>query len=307
MNLSNTDPKEYKRLLREAQRRTEELALLNRINRALSSTLDFSKVLLLILGEVNAILSVEAASVSLLTPDEKELVFEYAVGKGAEAVKGLRLPVTEGVVGWVVRHGEPALVQSSDQDVRHYDGVDAKSGFSTQSILCAPLKIGDRVIGAIEALNKTDGDFDDGDYRFLIGVADQAAVAIENARLYQELGRQSAELEQRNQELLATQDRLVQTERLAALGQMGLALRHEINNPLAAIVGRIDLIQESHPDLADLDAELAHDIRVIGEMAERISQLVARLAHLQDRTTVYMDDIEMIDLDQLEEDDDPGA
>jgi GAF domain-containing protein len=287
------DSIEIKRLLAEAQRRSEELALLNRINRALTSTLDYSRVLLLILQEVNNILEVEAASVSLLDETNTELVFEYAVGTGAKSVRGMRLPADQGVVGWVVSHGEPALVPDPSQDERFYQDVDRRSGFSTQAIVCAPLKTGDRIIGAIEAMNKLEGDFDQDDLRFLIGVADQAAVAIENARMYRELARQSAELEARNQELLETQDRLVRTERLAALGQVGLALRHEINNPLAAILAGVDLVLESNPNL---DAQLREDLEMIGDMAERISRIVSRLDKLEDRTTVYWGDMEMIDL-----------
>lgn len=287
-NARDRGPADHDERLAETQRRASELALLNRINRALTSTLDYRKVLLLILQEVNDILNVEAASVSLLDEKEQELVFEYAVGQGAEAVCGMRIPKGQGILGWVVTHQEPALVPDVARDERFYQAVDDESGFATRSILCAPLRVGDRVIGAIEAMNKLQGQFDQHDLRILVGVADQAAVAIENARLYHEL-------EERNRQLLETQDRLVRTERLAALGQMGLALRHEINNPLAAILGRIDLILDEPGALPE---NVKRDILVIGEMAERIASIVAKLDSLDDRTTVYLGETKMIDLDQ---------
>ena len=280
-------------LLAEARSRAAELALLNHINRALTSTLDYGKVLLQILSEVNGILGVEAASVSLVDEERGELVFEYAVGKGADAVRGMRMPLSQGILGWVVTHGEPAFVPRVADDPRFYHHVDEESGLATRSILCAPLRIGERVIGAIEALNKLEGQFQENELRLLVGVADQAAVAIENSRLYRKLERQSAELEERNRELLETQDRLVRSERLAALGQMGLAIRHEINNPLAAILARIDLMMDEHPTMPQ---DLRHDLQVIEEMSERIRGIVARLDHLDDRTTGYLGDLKMIDL-----------
>lgn len=283
----------YAQLLSEANRRAAELDILNRINRALTSTLNYEEVLILILQEVNGILGVEAASVSLVDEAARELVFEYAVGDGAAAVRGLRLPLGCGVVGWVVEHGEPALVADTRADPRFYEEVDRRSGFQSRSILCAPLKKGDRVIGAIEALNKLEGSFTENDLRLLIGVADQAAVAIENARLYQQVKRQTEELAARNQELIDTRDRLIRAERIAALGQIGLALRHEINNPLTAILARVDLILEEHPDLTP---DVRRDIEVISEMAERIGRVVSGLENLQDRTTIYLGDIEMIDI-----------
>ena len=291
--MSTATDRDNKDLLAQARSRATELALLNRINRALTSTLDYGRVLLLILSEVNGILGVEAASVSLVDEEKGDLVFEYAVGKGADAVRGMHMPLQQGVLGWVVTHGEPAFVPSVAEDPRFYQQVDQDSGLSTRSILCAPLRVGERVIGAIEALNKLEGQFDQDDLRLLVGVADQAAVAIENARLYREMERQSKELEERNRELVETQDRLVKTERLAALGQMGLAIRHEINNPLAAILARIDLMMDEHPTMPQ---DLRHDLQVIEEMSERIRGIVARLDHLDDRTTGYLGDLKMIDL-----------
>ena len=294
--MSTATDRDNKDLLAQARSRATELALLNRINRALTSTLDYGRVLLLILSEVNGILGVEAASVSLVDEEKGDLVFEYAVGKGADAVRGMHMPLQQGVLGWVVTHGEPAFVPSVAEDPRFYQQVDQDSGLSTRSILCAPLRVGERVIGAIEALNKLEGQFDQDDLRLLVGVADQAAVAIENARLYREL-------EERNRELVETQDRLVKTERLAALGQMGLAIRHEINNPLAAILARIDLMMDEHPTMPQ---DLHHDLQVIEEMAERIRDIVSRLDHLDDRTTPYLGDTQMIDLADADDDVEPS-
>ena len=109
--MSTATDRDNKDLLAQARSRATELALLNHINRALTSTLDYSRVLLLILSEVNGILGVEAASVSLVDEEKGDLVFEYAVGKGADAVRGMHMPLQQGVLGWVVTHGEPEAAE----------------------------------------------------------------------------------------------------------------------------------------------------------------------------------------------------
>jgi len=99
------------------------------------------------------------------------LIIEHAAGPVGQQVVGLRMPMGQGVVGWVVGYDEPLIVPSTDLDPRFYSGIDEKTGFFTRSILCVPLLIEDRVIGAVEVLNKTTGSFDDDDVVFLQAVA----------------------------------------------------------------------------------------------------------------------------------------
>jgi GAF domain-containing protein len=123
--------------------------------------------------------------------------------------------------------------------------------------------------------------------------ASQAAITIANARLFEDVLHMAEQIEQQNKELLETRDRLVKAERLAAIGQIGLTIRHEINNPLTGILGLTQWLlgQES-----DLPESVRNDLRMIEDMAIRIRDIVAKLETVEDRTKIYLGDTRMIDL-----------
>jgi PAS domain S-box-containing protein len=167
------------------RKRLRELAFLHETSQLLTATLDLDSVLHALMAQVQDYFQVEAVSVALLDEETDHLVFRVAVGVAAQEVVGLRLAPGQGVAGWVVQSGEPVLVPAADTDNRFYDGVDRKTGFRTHALLAAPIKVEDRAIGAIEALNPAAGIFDEDAQRLLLAVADLAAVAIRNAELYE--------------------------------------------------------------------------------------------------------------------------
>jgi diguanylate cyclase (GGDEF)-like protein len=121
-------------------------------------------------------------SILLVDGDANELVFTVVVGKAAEALTGRRVPVGEGIAGWVARHGKPAIVDMAQSDPRFSERFDAISGFVTESIVAVPLLAGGKVFGVIELLNRLDGKaFSAFDMRVLSTISDFAAIAIEKS------------------------------------------------------------------------------------------------------------------------------
>ncbi len=177
---------ENARLLERTQRRARELALLNEVNQAITSTLDLDGVLNQIMTNVVDILGVEAGSLMLLDEDTEELVFQIALGAaGTEALQHVRLALGQGIAGTVAQQGKPLIVNKAAADRRWFQDVDKITGFATRNILCVPLISHERTIGVIEVLNKRDGSpFDQHELNLLSSLASQAAIAIENARLY---------------------------------------------------------------------------------------------------------------------------
>lgn len=222
-------------LYQEEQRRAGELAVLNKVGQAITSTLDLDEVLTLVMTEVRAMLGVEAASVLLHDAECDELVFTADAGPATETLVGTRMPATMGIAGWVMQEGRQVLVDDVRDDSRFYDGIDAVTGLTTRSLLAMPLVHKGKVIGVIEAINKADGIFDKYDQNLLSTLAGSAAVAIENARLYE------AEQEQRRL-LEQSQAQLVQSEKLAATGRLAASLAHEINNPFQAIHNSLQIM-----------------------------------------------------------------
>ncbi|MFH0965393.1 MAG: ATP-binding protein [Planctomycetota bacterium] len=131
------------------------------------------------------------AALSLVDEETGELVFQVAAGARNEELSEVRIAAGEGICGWVVQHGRPLIVNDVRNDSRRLPGADEILGFEARSVLCVPLLARGRVIGAIELINPPDGGheswFDREDQEVLTAFAAQAAVAIENARLYQAL------------------------------------------------------------------------------------------------------------------------
>jgi signal transduction histidine kinase/DNA-binding NarL/FixJ family response regulator len=185
---------ENARLYAEVQERVGELTSLNNISQTLNSSLNLQEILTLIADHANRLLGVAATSVILRDPVRGDLWFAAASGEGADFVCGKRLALGQGIVGRVTRDGIPALVSDVSQDPGFFDRFDQKSGFTTRSILCAPLQVQGHTIGAIEAVNNKGVVFDEEDLALLTSLAAPAATAIENARLHTETERNAEQL-----------------------------------------------------------------------------------------------------------------
>ena len=185
---------ENARLYESARRRADELALLNQVGQALSSTVDLEDVLTLIMERINAMLLVEAGSLLLIDDETEELVFQIALGEKAEQVKPLRLKIGQGIAGHVAEAGQPLLISDVRPDPRHRTAVDVPADFETRSVLCVPMIARGKLIGVIEIMNKQVGAFTEGDQTLLSSIAGYAAVAIENARLFRTAAKSSDHL-----------------------------------------------------------------------------------------------------------------
>lgn len=226
---------ERKRAEEEVKRRNRELAALNKTGWAITSSLDLDEVLTVAMAEARTTLDAEAASVLLYEGPTHELVFAASASPESEILVGTRMPATAGIAGWALEKAQPVLVRDAQCDPRFYADIDDLTGMSTRSLLAVPLVCKGKAIGVIEAINRTGKAFDEHDLDLLTTLAGSAAIAIENARLYE------AEREQRKL-LEQSQAQLVQSEKLAATGRMAASLAHEINNPLQAIHNSLQLM-----------------------------------------------------------------
>lgn len=155
--------------------------------------MDMQEILRNVITSTNEIFRAEAGSVALLEADGREIVIRAAVGAGAEAVRGLRLPASVGVIGWVATQEEPALIPDVTADDRFFADIDKDSGFNTKSIMCVPMRANGHVIGVIELMNMNAHYLSDDGLKILGVIADHAALAIENARLLTRTRQQAEE------------------------------------------------------------------------------------------------------------------
>ncbi|MEX2641913.1 MAG: GAF domain-containing SpoIIE family protein phosphatase [Acetobacterales bacterium] len=164
---------------------TEYLELLVMLTEEFGHTLDVEQTIRRGLERITEILSAEASSLFMLeeTPDGGQDVV-CTVCIGPVDISGLRLPIDQGIVGRSIRDNSCEIVRDVREDPAFGAQVDEKTGFTTRSILCAPLSIKDRCIGAIELINKVGGEglFDSRDQSVLRVLASTAAMAFINAQ-----------------------------------------------------------------------------------------------------------------------------
>ncbi|MDI7252952.1 MAG: GAF domain-containing protein, partial [Actinomycetota bacterium] len=166
----------------------EDEGELLRLGRFLASTLSLENRLDRVLDQAMELLEAERGSIMLLEEDTGELVVKAA--RGLDGERDFRVPVGQGISGWVARTGEPLILQDAVAD-RRFRGTDP----SVKSALAVPLRAGERIIGVLNVSNCTRTHrFDHRDLEHLLSFADMAAVAIENARLYRELKREQEQL-----------------------------------------------------------------------------------------------------------------
>lgn len=158
--------------------------------RTLTSTLDLSEVLQIIMSKVRGLLNPENWSLMLMDEDGEHLVFEIAVGASGQTLKGEKLRVGEGIAGWVAETGQSLLVSDVQTDQRFCKRFDELSDFTTRSLICVPMKSRDKVLGVIELVNRLEETpFTDPDMRVLETLAEYAAIAIHNAGMFRRIQR----------------------------------------------------------------------------------------------------------------------
>jgi signal transduction histidine kinase len=165
------------------------LAALNRIMVRMNTSYNLIDLLHQILVLAAQLVEAESASLIVYDHGRDTLVIVMPTGPGAEAVQDREIPKDKGIVGWVHTNGKPVICNDTGSDERFYAAIDASSGYTSRQILCVPLTVKNKRLGAIEAINKlaTPGqprqEFSKTDQFLLEMFSTQAAIAIENTRL----------------------------------------------------------------------------------------------------------------------------
>jgi len=171
---------------------SKKLTLMQDIGKALSSGLDLDHLLALIMEKITLLMEADRSTLFLVSDDGTELWSKVLQGN---EVLEIRLKVGEGIAGWVAKSGETVNIPDAYIDERFQPAVDLRSGYRTRSILCMPMRnsLG-TIIGVVQVLNKQDGPFTEPDEELLGSLAAQAAVSIENSKLYHSVVAKNVEL-----------------------------------------------------------------------------------------------------------------
>ena len=165
----------------------EELSILYEASTTSSVIMGLNSLIKKIMEMLTAALSTEASSILLYNEQEDTLEFTVATGGVSEKLDKYEITAGTGIAGRVFQTGEHVLANDVKTNPMFNPQIDQLTGFTTRSILCVPMKIRGKIIGVIEVVNKTDGDFDEDDLNLLFTLANLFASAINNNRLYDEL------------------------------------------------------------------------------------------------------------------------
>jgi PAS domain S-box-containing protein len=235
------------------RRRTHQLALLNQVSRTFGSTLDLDEVLTTILDEMRELLGVTGGSIWLREPESGDLVCRQATGPDSEEVRRWRLAPGQGLVGWTTSHGEPLIVKDAQADERHVGKLGERIGLSLRSVASVPLQVQGKVIGTLQAVDTEAERFGPDDLKLLEPLAASAAIAIENARLYE---RAREEIAERRQAQEALQASLQEKESLLQ------EIHHRVKNNLQVITSLLRLQSQFTEDLQIRQALTANRDRI---------------------------------------------
>jgi len=186
--MKKIDLDEWMSKLERIEERAGRLALLSQLSQLLNSTLDHQEIRRRAMEAATRLMGAEVGSLLLVDEEKRLLYFEVALGDREEEIKRITLNLGEGIAGWVAKNGKPLIVNQPEKDRRFFKGVDERTEFKTRNIICVPVKVKKKVIGVLEAINKESLEkFDQEDLSLFTSLADQVAIALDNARLYQEL------------------------------------------------------------------------------------------------------------------------
>ncbi|MGQ9833145.1 MAG: GAF domain-containing protein [Candidatus Villigracilaceae bacterium] len=195
---------------------------------ALNSTLDLDALLQLIIETAAELLHCQAASVLLYDEQKPHLYFAASTGSDPKKLAKVTVPLDGSLAGTIFRTGQALILNDVLNDPRHFRVASQQVNFEPHTFLGVPMRIRERMIGVLEALNKRHGEFTDVDEFVLSVIAAHAAVAINNARMMQALQR--------------AYDRVKEADQLKS--NFLMLASHELRTPLGIIIGYASFLRE---------------------------------------------------------------
>ncbi len=191
------------------RKQNDRYSKLCEVGKTITSEINLEELFPLVMDLTNKIMGSERSSVFLY--DKKADELWSLVATGMEGNK-IRIPANSGLAGWVFKKKQSLVVNDVYNDSRFNIGVDCNSGFKTKNILCVPLiNSHGECIGVLQTLNRKKGEFSHSDNTFLTAISDYVAIALDNARLYNDINKYSRDLQKQvilNESLIKIKDSL---------------------------------------------------------------------------------------------------
>jgi signal transduction histidine kinase len=262
---------ELDRHMGSSHAKLEQLNLLIEASKIVNSTIEIDKLLVLIMNAATHAIHAERGSLYLLDQAANELWTKVAQG---DNITEIRLQIGKGLAGYVAQTGDVVNIGDAYQDPRFNPEIDRRSGFKTRNVLCMPMR--DRageIVGVFQFLNKKSGPFLEEDASFIDALSVHAAIALENARLAQEM---------------------MNNERLSMVGKMAGTIIHDIKNPMSVLRLYAQLIKKKvqDPETATYADEMIRQVDRFVKMTQEVLDYSRGISELTVETVMLGDVIE---------------
>jgi signal transduction histidine kinase len=281
---------------RELSQSVEELRALGEVGRAVNSTLDVETVLRTIVTKAVELSSTDAGAIYVFDEDRREFRLRATYGMSEAMIAAItdrHIGTGDANIGAAAQRRAP--IQIADLREAPTSALnDIILGAGYRALLVVPLLGADRVVGALVVRRREPGAFPQAAVGLLQTFADQSALAIQNARLFDNVETRTHELTKSLEDLRTAQDRLVQTEKLASLGQLTAGIAHEIKNPLNFVnnfsgvsvelideleetLGRVTVDDKTRAEITELANTLRDNLDKIVQHGKRADSIVKNM------------------------------
>ena len=255
----------------EREHRITELEKILEISKELTSSLRLDPLLKKIVETASELTNSEGASIFLLDPKNGNLYFRATTAVSSNLLSNVPIPLDNSIAGQVQTSEQPLIVHDVQSDPNFYHGIDQILGFRSNSLIGVPLKIKTRCIGVLEAVNKKGSqEFLELDVDTLVILASHAAIALENARLYESVVNQAELLEQQVEERTATLK--ARNKELTAYDQ---TVAHDLNNILTHIILYAANLRNYSDRVSD--EKFNNNLDNISDMSFKMSNIIEEL------------------------------
>ncbi len=276
------------RLYQMTVSRANELTVLNEIGMNITATLDREKIFADALTHIQRLFPADGV-VMRCTNSQHDEPYLVRARLGGDTIATLELPQIDTFSRLAVDRREAVLVTDVQNDPRWPAGrpydLDPYLGSGVRGMMVVPLLTPARAIGVIQVVSRQPGTFTIDSLRILQAISTTVSIALENARLYEELKSLLWERER-------AQARLIHTEKMSALGRLAASLAHEINNPLQSVIGCLDLSLEE----LETDDTVRQYLQVARTEVERVARTMTQMRHLYRRSSTEREYVEVNDL-----------